>query len=206
MSVHRNNGRGHGSKSRRLLKGVKGPSRPDRILPLDRRLQALGDRIPASDIDQVWVFPPLPDRDHSCEFLVLVCYDGGDDRRRILTSHVDAEFNEPEGDEFEWVQRVREHGTAPLRWVTDMPDRLLQRLDDAGVPEVLEIGGQSRAFEDAVARFAEAGGAANGNGNGGGAGWLEGLVHVDSRVRREITFSTIMEAVAPGDGSPTESG
>lgn len=204
--MHRNNGHGHGSRGRKLLMGVKGPSRPDRILPLDRRLRALAERIPASDIDQVWIFPPLPNRDHACEFLVLVCYDGGDDRRRILTSHVDAEFREPEGDEFEWVQRVREHGTAPLRWVTEMPERLLQRLNDAGVPEVVEIGGKCAAFEDAVDRFTNGGGAANGNGHGGETSLMEELLNVDSRVQREISFSTVIEAVAPGDGSPTESG
>ncbi|KPK78994.1 MAG: hypothetical protein AMS25_14105 [Gemmatimonas sp. SM23_52] len=92
---------------------MRGPSRTDRGLPLDLRLRAIADNVPTSSIDQLWVFPPLPNREIACEFLVLVCYDGGPDRRRILTSHVDAQFSDPEGDELEWVQRVREHGAAP---------------------------------------------------------------------------------------------
>ncbi|NIR42911.1 MAG: hypothetical protein GWN51_02175, partial [Gemmatimonadetes bacterium] len=49
------------------------------------------------------------------------------ERRRILTAQVDAEFTDPEGDELRWVQRVREQGTAPRRWLSDIPDRLLGR-------------------------------------------------------------------------------
>ena len=83
-----------------LLKGVRGPTRLDRVLPLELRLRAIAEKIPASNIDELWVFPPLPNRDLACEFIVLVCYDGGEGHRRILTSHVDAQFKDPESDEF----------------------------------------------------------------------------------------------------------
>jgi hypothetical protein len=182
-----------------LLNGVKSTAVPDRALPLDLRLRAIADNVPAARIDELWVFPPLPNRDVSCEFLVLVCYDGGEDRRRILTSHVDAQYSDPDSDEFEWVQRVREHGTAPHSWVSDMPERLLQRLSDAGVPDVVEVGGKLEAWEEAVERFAST------NGNGNRSVVKHVPVEVDSRFQREISFSTVIESSIAGNGAETES-
>lgn len=132
---------------------MNGRSRADRALPLHLRLRAIADSVSASSIDELWIFPPLPDRDAACEFIVLTCYDG-EDRRRIFTAHVDAQRSDPESDEFQWVQRIQEHGAAPRHWVTDMPDRLLQRLAEAGVPEVVPIGGRIEAWEQTIARFA----------------------------------------------------
>jgi hypothetical protein len=174
------------------------------VLPLDLRLRAIADNIPASNIDELWVFPPLPNRDLACEFIVLVCFDGGEDRRRILTSHVDAQFKDPESDEFEWVQRIREQGTTPHRWVADIPDRLLHRLADAGVPEVLQVGGESQAWEAAIERLTNGNGSGNGSGNGNGADRDRSALLIDSRVLPEVTFSTIIEWDVPGNGSPSE--
>ncbi|UCC74580.1 MAG: hypothetical protein JSV86_08530 [Gemmatimonadota bacterium] len=189
-----------------LLKGVRGPTRPDRALPLDLRLRAIADSIPASSIDELWVFPPLPDRDLACEFVVLVCFDGGEDRRRILTAHVDAQFVDPESDDYEWVQRVREQGTAPQRWVSAIPDRLLQRLADAGVPEVVQVGGSAEAWEEALTRFANGNGSGKGSGNGGVSGSQHSALLIDRSVLPEATFTTIIEAGVSGNASPSEPG
>ena len=177
-----------------LLKRLNGQSRPDRSLPLDLRLQAIADTIPAANIDELWVFPPLPNRDVACEFVVLVCFDGGEDRRRILTSHVDAEFANPDSDEFEWVQRVREQGTAPQSLVSDIPDRLLGRLAEAGTPEIIEVGGRAEAWAEALARLANGTGNGKGNGNGTGPSVALGAAQVDGALKREISFSTIIES------------
>ncbi len=182
-----------------LLNRVVGSSRPDRALPLDLRLQAIADNIPTSTIDELWVFPPLPDRDSACEFLVLVCYDGGAERRRIVTAHVDAQPSDGGGEEYEWVQRLREHGTAPHQWVAGMPERLLQRLSEAGIPEVIEVGGQDEAWREAVERFANGHGNGNGNGHGHGNGnGNSAAYHVDSRHLKAIAFSTINETTVSG--------
>jgi hypothetical protein len=186
-----------------LLKGVRGPTRLDRVLPLELRLRAIADKIPASNIDELWVFPPLPNRDLACEFIVLVCYDGGEGHRRILTSHVDAQFKDPDSDEFEWVQRIREQGTTPHRWVAALPDRLLQRLADAGVPEVVQVGGESEAWEEAVERLTNGNGSGNGSGNGNGAGSERSAFLIDSSVLPVVTFSTIIETEVPGNGLPS---
>jgi len=206
--LHRSNGNGkeNGSKRRRLIDGMSGSGRPDRVVPLDLRLRAISESIPASYIDEVWVFPPLPNRNVACEFLVLVCYDGGEDRRRILTSHVDALRPDPESDDLEWVQRLREHGTAPQHLTAEIPDRLLQRLSEAGTPEVIEVRGLAQTWQEAIARYADGAGAhgRDGNGNGevsgknGASGSLEILV--DSRVTPEISFRTVIESPHPVGG------
>ena len=180
-----------------LLKGMSGQSRADRALPLDLRLRAIADRIPASSIDELWVFPPLPDREIACEFVVLICYDGGEDRRRILTVHVDARLPDPQSDEFEWVQYIREQGTAPQKWVADIPDRLLGRLAEAGVPEIIEVGGRPEAWQEVLERF----GAADGDGAGNGSELARGTPQVDIRVKPEISFSTVIESSCYGNGS-----
>lgn len=182
-----------------LVNGMTGASNPDRMLPLGLRLQAIADSVPTSLIDELWVFPPLPNRERACEFLVLICYDGGPERRRILTAHVDAHHADPDSEDFQWVQKLREHGTAPYDWVAGVPDRLLKRLSEAGIPEVIEVGGLSEAWEQAVQRFA------NGNGNGNGQA-VKGPNHVDNRLATAITFSTIdeTETAVSGDGANTE--
>lgn len=187
-----------------LLKGKSGHPRPDRALPVHLRLRAIGDKFPTSSIDELWVFPPLPDRELACEFIVLVCFDGGPDRRRIVTSHVDAHYSDPESDQFEWVQRVREHGAAPVRWLAEMPERLLQRLAEAGIPQVVEVGGRPQAWEEAIERFAN--GSANGGEGHEGNGRPAIALHVDSSYQRGISFSTVIESPDhPADRTLTES-
>ncbi len=181
-----------------LLNGTKSSSRPERAVPIDLRLRAIAENVPASDIDEVWVFPPLPNRDFACEFIVLLCYDGGEDRRRIVTSHVDAQFRDPESEEFEWVQRVREHGTAPQRWIAEMPDRLLGRLAESGTPAVFRVGGRDDALEETFQACAKSG---NGNGNGNGHSVLDpnSAIGIDSRAEPVVTFSTIIEFSDAGE-------
>jgi hypothetical protein len=188
-----------------LVKGITRSAKSDGVLPLELRLHAIADNIPTSLIDELWVFPPLPNRDLACEFLILVCYDGGPQRRRILTAHVDTQRSDPETDDFEWVQRLREHGTAPHDWVAGMPDRLLQRLSEAGVPELIEVGGRSATWEEAVQRFANG----NGNGNGNGEAAASGPTRVDSSRSPVIAFTTINETgigtAVSDNGAHTES-
>lgn len=181
MSVHRRTGNGRLKASRRLWpkrlngRGLGG------VLPLERRLQAIGDRVAVSEIDELWVFPPLPDREMTSEFIVISCYDGPG-RRRIVTAHVEIESRDPETAEITCVQHLEEHGAAPEGWVSGIPDRLLQRLSDAGVPEAIEIGGSPERWLEAIRSLTGSGNgtvAANGSleraGAGGSAGSTAGV-------------------------------
>ena len=179
-----------------MLSGMNGSSSPEHALPLEHRLRALGENVSASSIDELWVFPPLPNRDVACEFLVLICFDG-QDRRRILTAHVDAERADPESDEFEWVQRIKEHGAVPRPWISEIPDRMLRRLAESGVPEIVEVGGSAEAWEAAIARFANGNGSSNGAGNVGGAA----VRQVDNGRDRRIVFDTALSSTALETGA-----
>lgn len=172
----RADGGANGTRRRRWLRGSDGRLRRDEVLPLAARLKEIEERIPPSRIDAVWIFPPLPEREISCEFIVLSCFDGPE-RRRIITAHVEARPSESDATDFRWVQRMLEHGAAPEGWVSGMPDRLLGRLSDAGVPQVMEIGGEPRRWLEAVHALANGnGGAGNGGAGNGGAGDGNGLV------------------------------
>ncbi len=159
MRTRRKNGRERDARRRALLSGVGSSSKPERSLPLAARLRAISESIPASQIAELWVFPPLPNRETTSEFLLLTCYDGAG-RRRIVTAHVEAQSTDPENDEYEWIQKLEEHGAAPEDWVAGIPDRLLRRLADAGVPEVVEIAGEPERWAEAIARLT------SGNGTG----------------------------------------
>lgn len=159
MRTRRKNGRERDARRRPLLSALGSSSKPERSLPLAARLRAIAEDIPASQIAELWVFPPLPNRETTSEFILLNCFDGAG-RRRIVTAHVEAQPSDPENDEFEWIQKLEEHGAAPERWVAGIPDRLLRRLADAGVPEVVEIAGEPERWAEAVANLT------NGHGTG----------------------------------------
>jgi hypothetical protein len=78
-----------------------------------------------------------------------------------------------------------------------MPERLLQRLSEAGIPEVIEVGGQDEAWRQAVDRFANGNGNGNGHGNGNGDA-ISAALQVDSQHLKTITFSTINETSVSG--------
>jgi hypothetical protein len=150
VDEQRANGKIAGARRRAWLTRRNGRN-GEPALPLDVRLRAIGERIEISEIDELWVFPPLPDRDGAAEFIVLSCYDGPG-RRRVVTAHVEPQRDEQAAEEPEitWVQRLHEHGAAPEDWVSGIPDRLLQRLSEAGVPRVVEIGGQPERWVEAI--------------------------------------------------------
>lgn len=170
MNPQRTTGRLNGDRTRQLLKGVEARRPAERDLPLHERLRALAEEVSPADIDELWVFPPLPNREAAAEFLLLTGYHVESDRhRRVITAHVEAEFEDEEGLDFVWVQRVERVGPVPQDWLESLPDSLLGRFAEAGTPEVHEIGGQPEAWEALLARFAEAGGGVR-NGNGGSNG------------------------------------
>lgn len=203
MKEHRANGNGNGNgrspgPASRAWLWRRRRSNGDAVLPLDARLREIGDRLPPSQIDEIWIFPPLPDREFASEFIVLSCFEAPG-RRRIVTAHVEAESEGSEEVPATWVQRLREHGVAPENWVPGIPDRLLERLSDAGVPRVFEIGGEPGRWTEALGELlgnGAANGAVNGLGNGNGNGAETAPGNVDSTASTKVTSRTPVESGA----------
>ena len=203
MSSQGVNGRLNEDRKRQLLKGVEARRPPERDLPLYERLQALAEEVSPADIDEIWVFPPLPNRDAAAEFLLLSGYHVESDRhRRVITAHVEAEFEDEDGLDFVWVQRIERVGPVPQDWLESLPDSLLGRFAEAGTPEVHEIAGRPEAWEALLARLAEAGGAVAAGANAGGGngnGRAVGFEPVDGQ-------RSLARGEDPEDGSPGRPG
>ncbi len=188
MKLQRSTQRLNANNRRRLLQGVDARRAPEQDLSLQARLEALAERVHPSNIDELWVFPPLPNRETASEFILVTGFEAGSDgHRHVITAHVEAEFVDEEGTEFCWVQRIEEVGPVPCEWLRSLPDSLLGRLAEAGVPEVVEIGGKLEAWEAVVSRFG--GKVEAGNGNGSGAASFGGGSGAVSTVRTRITLT-----------------
>lgn len=177
MSIHETNGRLNESTRRKLLQGVESRRPAGRDLPLADRLRAIAEELPPTSIDELWVFPPLPSRDTGSEFILLTSFDGPT-RRRVITAHMEAAFEDEDGTEFVWVQRVHELGVVPQDWLESLPDGLLRRLAEAGVPHVVEVGGRLEVWAEALDHYAN--GVEDGNGAGIRPHLTNGTGHVDS--------------------------
>lgn len=126
--------------------------KPDRrlrpTLDLGGRLKAAGDELGASAVDEVWIFPPLPNQEPPTEFVMLSCFDGAPERRRVVVARLTLEPLDEEGDEVRWVQKLEEHGTAPQDVIPRLAERLLRRAGDSNAPLVAEIRGAPERWSD----------------------------------------------------------
>lgn len=138
-------------------------------MELDVRLRAVHEELGATAVDQVWVFTPLPHQDPASEFVLLSCYDGAPDRRRVVVARLCLEALDEEGHDVRWIQRLEVHGTAPRDAIPRLAERLSRRAGDPTTPVVAEIGGLPDRWEAFLRDLlrAEANGNGNANGNGG---------------------------------------
>ena len=149
---------------------MRTPHRRTRIpIGLEARLRAAAETLDPSAVDQVWIFPPLPDQEPAAEFLLFSCYDGAPDRRRVIAARVTVEPIDEAGLEVRWVQRLDVHGTAPRDILPRVADRLVRRTGTPAPPRVVEIGGAPERWEALLAELASrpadgADGGANGAG------------------------------------------
>lgn len=144
---------------------------------VSRRLRELEEEVPPTEIGELWVFPPLEEREGSREFVLFTRY-GDNGTRRLYSARVppsDGEggrelpgplghTREPEremanrenGDgqaEAEVPeQRITEHGAMPVGRLPGLVQRFRRRLDDGGAPVHLEIGGERARWVEAVGR------------------------------------------------------
>lgn len=149
---------------RRLHRRLKPP------MELPARLRAVHEELGATAVDRVWVFSPLSHQDPAAEFVLLSCYDGAPDRRRVLVARLVLEPLDDEGHEVRWVQRLEAHGTAPREVIPRVADRLSRRVGDSSAPIVAEIGGAPERWDAFLRGLANGDSGTNGHGAGNGNG------------------------------------
>ncbi|MGH7545553.1 MAG: hypothetical protein ACREKI_05155 [Gemmatimonadota bacterium] len=116
-------------------------------MELDARLRAVLAELGATAVDQVWIFTALPHQDPASEFVLLSCYDGAADRRRVVVARLCLEPLADDAHEVRWVQRLEAHGTAPRDAIPRLAERLSRRAGDPTAPVVGEIGGVPDRWE-----------------------------------------------------------
>jgi hypothetical protein len=131
-------------------------------LDLDARLRAVQQELGGA-VDQVWVFTPLAHQDPACEFVLLSCFDGAPDRRRVVVARLCLEPLDEEGHDVRWVQRLEVQGTAPRDVVPRLADRLSRRVGQATTPVVVEIAGAPERWQEFLRALAGNGANANGH-------------------------------------------
>lgn len=134
-------------------------------LDLDARLRAVHDELGPA-VDRVWVFTPLAHQDPASEFVLLSCFDGAPDRRRVVVARLCLEPVDEEGHEVRWVQRLEVHGTAPCDVVPRLAERLLRRVGEPATPVVAEIAGAPERWEAFLRELAGNGARASTDGHG----------------------------------------
>lgn len=123
--------------------------------PVAIRLQALTRAIPALEIAELWVFPPLSAMENSSEFFLFTRLLGGE-RRGLYSACLLADDGSGER------QVVVEHGSVPADRVPKLVKSLQRRLKGAFEPFHAVIDGSEVRWEEMF----HANGDAPTNGNG----------------------------------------
>jgi hypothetical protein len=111
-------------------------------------LDRLGARIPASAIDEVWIFPVRRAGPMESTVIALAAYDPDDARRRLFTARYTV-TRDPKGKPIV-EETLEEQGTAPAERVNRVIEGVLRRLgdDSTDVPRNARIGGDASAWSD----------------------------------------------------------
>lgn len=113
-----------------------------------RVLRSVVDRISVAEIDRVWVFPPLTSGRRERGLVVVACYDGDGESRRIVTVAYAGELTSA-GVSVETTHV--EEGIAPSDRLDRVIAGVVSRSEmELGGPRDVEVGGDPRAMEDLV--------------------------------------------------------
>ncbi|HUH13531.1 MAG TPA: hypothetical protein VMK65_10490 [Longimicrobiales bacterium] len=131
-------------------------SAPDFHAPTPHALMAglllgLERRMPADQVDELWVFPTRKSGLMESCLLVVSAFEEDGGRRLILT--VRGVARKDASGKVEVTQELVEQGVAPADRVVRLLEGVLRRLDDALTaepPRTFEIGGEPERWRDAV--------------------------------------------------------
>lgn len=129
--------------------GEVGPGVPE---ALPRTLRAVGDRLGASAIDQLWIFPPLVRGRREWGLVAAGCFDG-DGGRRVVTARYAAERT---GKGLYLDSRMLDEGVVPAGRLSRVMSGVAKRGPaPLGGPRLVEIGGGAVQFDSLMSDFAD---------------------------------------------------
>lgn len=126
-----------------------GPGVPE---ALPRTLRAVGERLGASAIDQLWIFPPLVRGRREWGLVAAGCFDG-DGGRRVVTARYAAERT---GKGLYLDSRLLDEGVVPAGRLPRVMSGVAKRgPEPLGGPRLVEIGGGAAQFDSLMSTFAD---------------------------------------------------
>ncbi len=134
------------------MSNESGPGVPE---ALPRTLRMLGDKVGVTQLDRLWIFPPLIRGRREWGLIAASVYTGWDDRRRLLSAPYVAERTGQGG--LSVVHDLEEQGEAP-------PDRLPRVMDgvvrrggeEMGEPREVVLEGVTETFDELLKEFESA--------------------------------------------------
>lgn len=129
--------------------GEAGPGVPE---ALPRTLRAVEERLGASAIDQLWIFPPRVRGRKEWGLVAAGCFDG-DGGRRVVTARYAAERT---GKGLYLDSRMLDEGVVPAGRLPRVMSGVAKRSPEPlGGPRLVEIGGGEARFDSFMSTFAD---------------------------------------------------
>ena len=126
-----------------------GPGVPE---ALPRTLRMLGEKVGVSELDRLWIFPPLIRGRREWGLVAASVYMGQEERRRLLSAPYVAERTGQGG--LSVVHDLEEQGEAPPDRLPRVMDGVVRRAgEETGEPREVVVEGSPEAFEELMKEF-----------------------------------------------------
>src|SRR5687768_14974268 len=114
----------------------------------------LGDKIGATEIDRLWIFPPLIRGRREWGLVAASVYTGREERRRLLSAAYVAERT---GQGLSVVHDLDEQGEAPPDRLPRVMDGVVRRAgEELGEPREVVLEGVTETFDELLKEFESA--------------------------------------------------
>ena len=114
---------------------------------LPRALECLRERLGAASLDRLWIFPPLRRGRREWGLIAVSAFQGGEERRSLVTVTYAAEHSGKEGVKVE--TSFRHEGEAPAdRFPGLMKGVVLRGGEERGEPREVDVSGSAEKLDE----------------------------------------------------------
>jgi hypothetical protein len=114
---------------------------------LPRALECLRERLGATSLDRLWIFPPLRRGRRERGLIAVSAFQDGEERRSLVTVTYVAEHSGKEGVKVE-TSFTNEGEAAADRFPAVMRGVVLRGGEERGEPREIEVGGSAQKLEE----------------------------------------------------------